>query len=156
MKKTIILLFFIALSGISHAQQPIDSLFLWVNFQEENIVIDIPAEYFTLRTVTPQLPQFVAVRKLNILVPPLPENEKLLQSFATYIGKSTPSNNHQRLDWLRVMALYIYFSQNDISQLPTEALTTLENWQTASETFVIRKEAEIVRRWVEMAQSKIN
>jgi hypothetical protein len=152
MKKTIILLFFIALSGISRAQQPIDSLYLWVNFQEENIVIDIPKDYFTLRTIVPQLPRFVAVRKLNILVPPLPAKEALLQSFRNYLTQSTsPADNYQRLDWLRVMALYMYFSQNDISQLPPEALTTLENWQTASETYVIRKEAEMVRRWVEMA-----
>ncbi|MBW6490205.1 MAG: hypothetical protein K0B15_03310 [Lentimicrobium sp.] len=152
MRKTIILLFFITLAGISHAQQPIDSLYLWVNFQEENIVIDIPAEYFTLRTVVPQLPSFVAVRKLSILVPPLPAKEALLQIFRNFLTQSAfQADNYQRLDWLRVMALYIYFSQNDISQLPPEALTTLENWQTASETFVIRKEAEIVRRWVEMA-----
>jgi len=152
MKKTIILLFFIALSGISRAQQPIDTLYLWVNFQEENIVIDIPKDYFTLRSIVPQLPRFVAVRKLNIMVPPLPAKEALLQSFRKYLTQSaSPADNYQRLDWLRVMALYMYFSQNDISQLPPEALTTLDNWQTASETFVIRKEAEMVRRWVEMA-----
>ncbi|KAF0204016.1 MAG: hypothetical protein FD170_705 [Bacteroidetes bacterium] len=152
MKKTIILLFFITLAGISRAQQPIDSLYLWVNFQEENIVIDIPKEYFTLRTVVPQLPRFVAVRKLNILVPPLPEKEKLLSSFGFFLTKNIePSDNYGRLDWLRVMALYIYFSQNDLSQLPPEVLTTLENWQTAPDTFVIRKEVELVRRWVEIA-----
>jgi hypothetical protein len=104
MKKIIILLFFIALSGISRAQQPIDSLYLWVNFQEENIVIDIPKDYFTLRTIVPQLPRFVAVRKLNILVPPLPAKEALLQSFRNYLTQSTsPADNYQRLDWLRVM-----------------------------------------------------
>ena len=152
MKKIIILLFFIALSGISRAQQPIDSLYLWVNFQEENIVIDIPKDYFTLRTIVPQLPQFVAMRKLNILVPPLPEKEKLLSSFGSFLTKTTDhADNYERLDWLRVMALYMYFSQNDISQLPPGVLTTLDNWQTASETFVIRKEAEMVRKWVEMA-----
>ncbi|MDY0102181.1 MAG: hypothetical protein RBS07_04535 [Lentimicrobium sp.] len=148
MKKTIILLFFIALSGISHAQQPIDSLFLWVNFQEENIVIDIPKDYFTLRTVVPQLPQFVVVRKLNIMVPPLPEKEKLLQSFATYFGKAAPSNNNQRLDWLRVMALYIYFSHNDLSQLPQEVLPTLENWHTAPETKGIQEEVGMVINYI--------
>jgi hypothetical protein len=157
MKKSILILFFFALFNASHAQQPIDSLFLWVNFQEENIVIDIPSEYFTLRTIVPQLPQFVAVRKLNILVPPLPAKDHLLKTFETYLTKSTyHADNFERLDCLRVMALYMYFSQNDISQLPPEALTTLDNWQMASETFVIRKEAEMVRRWVEMGQSKIN
>ena len=90
-------------------------------------------------------------------VPPLPEKEKLLSSFGSFLTKTTDhADNYERLDWLRVMALYMYFSQNDISQLPPEALSTLDNWQTASETFVIRKEAEMVRRWVEMAQSKIN
>ncbi|MDY0103983.1 MAG: hypothetical protein RBS07_13695 [Lentimicrobium sp.] len=149
MKKTIILLFFIALSGISHAQQPIDSLYLWVNFQEENIVIDIPSEYFTLRTIVPQLPRFVAVRKLNMLVPPLPGKEKLLQSFATYFGKAAPSNNNQRLDWLRVMALYIYFSHNDLSKLQPEVLTTLENWQTAPETKGIQPEVGMVMEYLQ-------
>lgn len=152
MKKTIILLFFITLAGISRAQQPIDSLYLWVNFQKETIVVDIPKDYFTLRTIVPQLPRFVAVRKLNILVPPLPAKENLLQTLEVQLTKNTnPADNYQRLDWLRVMALYIYFSQNDLSQLPPEVLTSLENWQTAPDTFVIRKEVELVRRWVEIA-----
>jgi len=157
MKKTIILLFFIAISGISRAQQPIDSLYLWVNFQKETIVIDIPKDYFTLRTVAPKLPRFVAVRKLNILVPPLPQNDLLLQTFHNYLTKTTePVDNYERLDWLRVMALYLYFSRNDLSKLAPEVLTTLENWQTAPSTNIIRKEVELVKRWEEMVQPNAN
>lgn len=151
MKKTILFLFLITLAGISRAQQPIDSLYLWVNFQKETIVIDIPKEYFTLRTVAPKLPGFVAVRKLNILVPPLPQNDLLLQSLHDYLTKTTePADNYERLDWLRVMALYLYFSRNDLSKLAPEVLETLENWQTSSETFVIRKEAEMVLMWIKI------
>jgi hypothetical protein len=151
MKKTIILLFFIALCGNSNAQQPIDSLYLWVNFQEESITIDIPDDYFNHRTTVPQLPRFVAVRKLNMLVPPLPAKVALLQTFENYLTKTTaPADNYKRLDWLRVMVLYMYFSQNDLSQMPLHVFTILENWQTAPETYIIRKEVEIVRRWVEM------
>jgi len=49
-----------------------------------------------------------------------------------------------------VIVLYLYFSQNDISQLPPEVPTTLENWQTTPETYIIRKEVILVRMWVEM------
>ena len=151
MKKAIILLFFIVLCGISRAQQPINSLYLCVNFQEEAIVIDIPYDYFNLRTIVPQLPRFVAIRKLNMLVPPLPKKEALLQTFSNYLEQSaTPTDNNQRLDWLRVIVLYMYFSQNDLSQLPPNVLTTWENWQTAPETYIIRKEVILVRMWVEM------
>jgi len=150
MKKTIILLFLIALFGISRAQQPIDSLYLWVNFQDETILVDIPDDYFNLRTLIPQLPSFVAVRKLNMLVPPLPKKEALLQTFSNYLVQSSaPTDNNQRLDWLRVMVLYIYFSQNDVTKLPTEVLVILENWQTAPETYIIRKEVEMVKKYVE-------
>ena len=98
---------------------------------------------------------FVALRKLNMLVPPLPPKADLLQTFENYLTKETaPADNYQRLDWLRVMVLYIYFSQNDLSQLPPEVLTTLENLETAPETFVIRKEVELVRKWVELALKK--
>ncbi|NTW24863.1 MAG: hypothetical protein HGA37_09200 [Lentimicrobium sp.] len=153
MKKTILLLFFIAMSSISHAQQPIDSLYLWVNFQEESITIDIPDSYFNHRTTIPRMPTFVAMRKLNIMVPPLPAKEALLQTFENYLTKTAaPVDNYQRLDWLRVMVLYLYFSQNDISQLPPEVLTTLENWQTAPETAIVRKEVELVEKWVELVQ----
>jgi hypothetical protein len=155
MKKTIILLLFIALCSISPAQQPIDSLYLWVNFQEESIAIDIPDDYFNHRTTVPQLPRFVAVRKLNMLVPPLPAKVALLQTFENYLTKeAAPADNFHRLDWLRVMVLYMYFSQNDLSQLPLHVLTTLENWQMASETYVIRKEAELVKKWVEIATQR--
>ena len=151
MKKVLILLFIIAGCGYSHAQQPIDSLYLWVNFQEESITIDIPDSYFNHRTIIPQLPRFVALRKLNMLVPPLPQKDLLLQSFGNYLTKTTaPADNYERLDWLRVMVLFIYFSQNDLSQLPPEVLETLENWQAAPETYVIRKEVEMVRKWAEM------
>jgi len=152
MKKTIILLFFIALSSISRAQQPIDSLYLWVNFQEESITIDIPDSYFNHRTIDPELPRFVALRKLNMLVPPLPQKDMLLQSFGNYLTKTTaPADNYERLDWLRVMVLYLYFSQNDLSQLPPEVLETLESWQTAPDVAELRNEVGMVRKWVEMA-----
>jgi hypothetical protein len=151
MKKTIILLLFIALCSISRAQQPIDSLYLWVNFQEESIAIDIPDSYFNHRTIIPQLPRFVAVRKLNIMVPPLPAKDALLQTFENYLTKeAAPTDNYQRLDWLRVVVLYMYFSQNNLSQLPVEVLETLENWQTAPETAIIRYEVKMVRMWVEI------
>jgi hypothetical protein len=153
MKKKFIFLFFILLFGISRAQQPIDSLYLWVNFQEESITIDIPDDYFNHRTIVPQLPRFVAVRKLNILVPPLPPKDALLQRFENYLSKeAAPADNYQRLDWLRVMVLYIYFNQNDLSQLPPEVLETLENWQTAPETAVIREEVELVKKWLAMPE----
>jgi hypothetical protein len=155
MKKTIILLFFFAMCGISYAQQPIDSLYLWVNFQEESITIDIPDDYFNHRTVVPQLPGFVVMRKLNMLVPPLPAKDNLLQTFENYLTKTTVSaDNYQRLDWMRIMVLYLYFSQNDLSQLAPEVLATLESWQTAPETTVIHKEAELVWKWVDMSSVK--
>ncbi|NTW26297.1 MAG: hypothetical protein HGA37_16475 [Lentimicrobium sp.] len=153
MKKAIILFLFNALLGSVSAQQPIDSLYLWVNFQEESITIDIPDSYFNHRTVVPQLPRFVAMRKLNIMVPPLPAKEALLQTFENYLTKTAaPVDNYQRLDWLRAMVLYIYFSQNDLSQLPPEVLSTLDNWQTATETAIIRKEAELVGKYFKFGE----
>jgi len=155
MKKAIILFLFSAILVTARAQQPIDSLYLWVNFQKEAITIDIPDSYFNHRTTIPRLPTFVAMRKLNIMVPPLPAKDLLLQTFENYLTKTTaPADNYQRLDWLRVMVLYMYFSQNDLSQLPSEVLKTLENWQTAPETAIIRKEAEFVKKWVEMMAKK--
>lgn len=152
MKKAIILFLFSSLLGTTRAQQPIDSLFLWVNFQEKSIVVDIPDCYFNHRTTVPRLPAFVALRKLNMLVPSLPEKAKLLQTFTEYLTKPiAPTDNYQRLDWLRVMVLYIYFSQDDLSQLSPEVLQTLENWQTATETTIIRKEAGLVQKYVNMA-----
>jgi hypothetical protein len=141
--------------GYSHAQQPIDSLYLWVNFQEESITIDIPDDYFNHRTTIPQLPRFVAVRKLNMLVPPLPAKVALLQTFENYLTKeAAPADNYKRLDWLRVMVLYMYFSQNDLSQMSPDVLETLKDWQSAPETAIIRKEAELVKRWVEIIAVK--
>ena len=153
MKRSIILIFLIALCSISRAQQPINSLYLWVNFQEESITIDIPDSYFNHRTTIPHMPTFVAMRKLNIMVPPLPAKEALLQIFENYLTKNTTNaDNAQRLDGLRVMVLYLYFSQNDLSQLQPEVLVTLGNWQAAPETLLIRKEIGLVQKWVEMAQ----
>lgn len=149
MKKTIILLFFIAISGISRAQQPIDSLYLWVNFQEENIVIDIPKDYFTLRTVVPKLPGFVAVRKLNILVPPLPQNDLLLQTFHNYLTKTTePADNYHRLDWLRVMALYLYFNQERDQVFLSETGKILEDWKQMPTAGPLRTEIGYIEQWL--------
>ena len=150
MKQILLLLFFISLCGTSRAQQPIDSLYLWVNFQEESITIDIPDSYFNHRTIIPQLPRFVALRKLNIMVPPLPAKDALLQTFNNYLTKTAFADNNQRLDWLRVMVLYVYFSQNDLSQLPPKVLETLEEWQTAPETATLRKEALMLKKWVDL------
>jgi len=149
MKKTIILLFLIAISGISRAQQPIDSLYLWVNFQKENIVIDIPKDYFTLRTIVPQLPRFVAVRKLNILVPPLPQKDLLLQTFHNYLTKSTdPADNYQRLDWLRVMALYLYFNQERDQVFLSETGKILEDWKQMPTAGPLITEIGYIEQWL--------
>lgn len=149
MKKTIMFLFLITLAGISRAQQPIDSLYLWVNFQEEIIIIDIPKDYFTLRTVVPQLPQFVAVRKLNILVPPLPEKEKLLHTLEVHLKKTTDlTDNYERLDWLRVMVLYIYFDQGTDQKFLSEMDQVLEIWKQMSNHHPIKSELLLVERWM--------
>ena len=149
MKKTIILLFFIAISGISRAQQPIDSLYLWVNFQEENIVLDIPKDYFTLRTIVPELPRFVAVRKLNILVPPLPQKDLLLQTFHNYLTKSAgPADNYQRLDWLRVMALYLYFNQERDQVFLSETGKILEDWKQMPTAGPLLTEIGYIEQWL--------
>ena len=149
MKKTIILLFFIAISGISRAQQPIDSLYLWVNFQEENIVLDIPKDYFTLRTVVSKLPGFVAVRKLNILVPPLPQKDLLLQTFHDYLTKSTePADNYERLDWLRVMALYLYFNHERDQVFLSEMGKILEDWKQLTTAGPLITEIGYIEQWL--------
>ncbi len=151
MKKTILFLFLITLAGISRAQQPIDSLYLWVNFQKETIVIDIPKDYFTLRTVVPKLPGFVAVRKLNILVPPLPQNDILLQSFHDYLTKTTePADNYERLDWLRVMALYLYFSRNDHQQFFPEITKVIEVWKQTPEAQPVKSEVLLIENWMKI------
>ncbi len=151
MKKTILFLFLITLAGISRAQQPIDSLYLWVNFQKETIVIDIPKDYFTLRTVVPKLPGFVAVRKLNILVPPLPQNDLLLQSFHDYLSKTTePADNYERLDWLRVMALYLYFSRNDQQQFLPEMTKVIEVWKQTPEAQPVKSEVLLIENWMKI------
>ena len=150
MKKHILILFTLLLNSSIFAQQPIDSLYIWVNFKGENIVMDIPSGYFNLRTEVPDIPNFVVIRHINILVPPLPEKGILLQTFRSYLTKiTTHADNSQRQDWLRVMALYLYFSHNNLSQLPPAVMLTLKSWEHSSETSEIDSQVDLLLKWTD-------
>ncbi|MBW6491338.1 MAG: hypothetical protein K0B15_09130, partial [Lentimicrobium sp.] len=84
-----------------------------------------------------------------ILVPPLPEKEKLLSSFGFFLTKNIePSDNYGRLDWLRVMALYLYFHQGTDQMFLSEMGKVIENWKQMSNHHPIKSELLLVERWM--------
>ena len=99
--------------------------------------------------MAPKLPRFVAVRKLNILVPPLPQNDLLLQTFHNYLTKTTePADNYHRLDWLRVMALYLYFNQERDQVFLSEMRKILEDWKQMPTAGPLRTEIGYIEQWL--------
>jgi hypothetical protein len=83
------------------------------------------------------------------MVPPLPAKDELLKTFETYLTKSTDhADNYERLDWLRVMALYLYFNQENDQKFLSEMGQVLENWKLMSNHHPIKSELLLVERWM--------
>ena len=117
----------------SYAQQPIDSLYIWVHFQDKAIVLDIPSSYFHLRTQVPTLPDYVSIRNMHMSVPDLPATKALLQALSDNLGQTDKvKTTTAQLDYLRTVVLYIYFSNNDVSHMPVQVKETLNKWQANS------------------------
>lgn len=150
MKKTLLILSFILAGITSYAQQPIDSLYIWVHFQDKAIVLDIPSSYFHLRTQVPTLPDYVRIRNMHMSVPDLPAKKALLQTLSEKLVQvDKVKTTTAQLDYLRTVVLYIYFSNNDVSNMPVQVKEVLNKWQTNSTSEEFNLAVEVVRQYVD-------
>lgn len=149
MKKTILFLFLILTATISYAQRPVDSLYIWVHFQDNAIVLDIPASYFHLRTQVPALPSYVNIRNMQISVPELPASEVLLQTLSEKLAQADKAKTATaQLDYLRTVVLYLYFSNNDLSHLPAQVNEILNKWQANPASAEIQSTFKLVKQYL--------
>ncbi len=150
MKKILLLISFILIAMFSRAQiQPSDSLYLWVDFSGDKIMIDIPDRYMHYRTLPTMLPSHVRVRTINTFVPNLPAKPVLVSMLQRELQQShSPQTREQQLKYLGKIVLLLFYTNSDFNQLPTEVLNTI-NQLTQQET--VKKEAALVEKWVVMA-----
>ncbi len=145
----ITLLIFILSANFTSAQtRPTDSLFVWVSFSEDKILIDIPESYMNYRTVLPAIPKHVRIRELNIFVPKLPAKETLLSNLKKeLLITGNPKTKDDQLKYLGKVVLLLFYSNNDLTSIPDESLKALKALSQESQ---VKKEAVLVKKWIDM------
>lgn len=151
--KVIALLVFIITINFATAQtRPSDSLYVWVNFTEDRILINIPESYMTYRNAPPALPKHVRINEVNRFVPQLPGKETLLYNLKSeLLSVKDPQTKGDQIKYLGKIVLMLFYSHNDLSSLPDESLKTMD---TLIQDSQVKKEAALVKKWVEMIKMK--
>ncbi len=153
MKRTLslLLLIFVAVSAKSQVR-PCDSLFVWVSFTEDKILIDIPESYINYRTVLPAIPKHVRIREVNVFVPEFPVKETLLLNLKKeLLNTDNPQTKDDQLKYLGKVVLLLFYSQNAPTSIPDESLKALNAMTMDSQ---VKNEAVMVNKWVQMAKSR--
>lgn len=153
MKRTLslLLLIFVAVSAKSQVR-PCDSLFVWVSFTEDKILIDIPESYINYRTVLPAIPKHVRIREVNVFVPEFPVKETLLLNLKKeLLNTDNPQTKDNQLKYLGKVVLLLFYSQNAPTSIPDESLKALNAMTMDSQ---VKNEAVMVNKWVQMAKSR--
>lgn len=148
MKRFLTLLVFIFVGLTAKSQiRPSDSLYLWVDFGEDLILISIPDQYINYRTQWPALPQHVRVNKTLMLVPDLPRKDKLLTMLTNELNSATLSNKDEQLKYLGKLVLLLFYGNNDLRYFTEKYQYELKKF---TENSLVKKEAALVRKWVQM------
>ncbi len=147
MKKITILISFVLFAVVAKAQiQPVDSLYIWVHFTDEKILLDFPDCYFNYRTEIPVLPPVAGFRKMAIAVPDLPNNETIRKMVLTELSKTNKlTTKANQLNFLGQISIMLYYSGNDRLWLTHEIQQQFEKLLTNS---LVTKEAKLVKRWI--------
>ncbi|MFA6951036.1 MAG: hypothetical protein WCQ70_10150 [Lentimicrobiaceae bacterium] len=142
----ILICFFLAVSAKSQIR-PSDSLYLWVDFKEDKILIHIPDQYINYRTQWPALPKYVRVNETLMLVPNLPEKPKLLSILTDELNASNPSSKDEQLKYLCKLVLLLLYSDNDLNYFAEKYQQELDRLTQKS---LVKSEVALVKKWVEM------
>ncbi len=153
MKRLIpIIIFLLVAISASSQIRPSDSLYLWIDFSEDKILIDIPDTYMHYRTLPTMLPNHVGVRTIHTLVPNLPGKPVLVAMLQSELQQSlSPQSREQQLKFLGKVVLLLFYTNNDLNALPAEVINTLKQL-TQKDT--VKKEAAMVEKWVVMASER--
>ncbi len=131
--------------------RPCDSLFVWVSFTEDKILIDIPESYITYRSLPTSLPKHVKLREVNIFVPELPDKSTLLSLLKSeLLADIEPNTKDNQLKYLGKLVLLLYYSNNDLSNFPDKILIQLNR---LTEIPQVNKEAVLVNKWVQIIKN---
>lgn len=149
MKKILALLLITFSCQMLNAQsRPIDSLYIWVKYSEEKIVLDIPESYMTLKSQPSKLPKHVSINQVPIFVPSLPKKDELIASLLRELkSNSNPVDSDNQLKYIGTVALLLYYSNNDSKLISDEINSTLNN---LSKNPSVTKEAQLVGKWIDM------
>ncbi len=148
----VLICFFLAVTAKSQVR-PCDSLFLWVTFSDDKILIDIPDRYITYRSLPTSLPKHVRLREVNIFVPELPDKGTLLSLLKSeLLADIEPNTKDSQLKYIGKLVLLFYYSNNDLSNIPDEIIMQLNR---LTETPQVRKEAALVNKWVQMVKTRL-
>ena len=126
-------------------QLPID-----VKFKQNNIVVTIPPPYNEPLYKPVAIPNFVVVLESTEIHEYRPAKKELLAQLEEELTRG-PLNEEKddEIEYLGKIALYLYFSDNNVKQLPQQARNLTTQWYHQKGS--LQKEAGLIKKYIEAA-----
>ena len=126
-------------------QLPID-----VKFKQNNIVFTIPPPYNEPLYKPVAIPNFVVVLESTEIHEYRPAKKELLAQLEEELTRG-PLNEEKddEIEYLGKIALYLYFSDNNVKQLPQLVRNLTSQWYHQKGS--LQKEAGLIKKYIEAA-----
>lgn len=149
MKKIYLIIALFTLAICLFAQQTGNTLPVKVDFKEGLIVIIIPPPYHTQNIRPMAVPGFVTSIRTMIQQQYTPPKEVMIELLQKQITNEPQiTDNEIKLKFAKEVALYIYLSNNNTTNLPDKARLAIRKWNSDADTYAIRNEIGLVNEYI--------
>ncbi|HLN53843.1 MAG TPA: hypothetical protein VK212_09050 [Lentimicrobium sp.] len=151
--RTITLVVIFILAGLkAMPQDNTTQIPIETEFKNGLIIFTLPSPYSSPEFRPMAIPRFVTTLRTLKVYPNTLSRVQLLEELQRRLSVTKEgSDNTEALDYLKNIALFIYLSNNNVTNLPSQARTNLNRWSKANISF--KEELKLVREYLRMADA---
>lgn len=149
--KTIFLMVILVVAGLkampqdNSGQLPIET-----QFTNGLIVFTLPSPYSSPSFRPMAIPRFVTTLRTMKVHPNTLSKDELIAELKKRLSVTIDeANQTESLDYLKNIALFIYISNNNTSNIPQQSRTALDEWNKSNVSF--KEELKLVAEYLKMA-----
>ena len=126
-----------------------------VKFKQNNIVVTIPPPYNEPLYKPVAIPNFIVVLESTEIHEYRPAKKELLAQLEEELTRG-PLNEEKddEIEYLGKIALYLYFSDNNVKRLPQQARNLTTQWYHQKGS--LQTEAGLIKKYIEAADSLVH
>lgn len=154
MRKITILVIFILTGLAALPQDNMVQIPIETEFKNGLIIFTLPSPYSSPEFRPMAIPRFVTTLRTLIVYPNTPSKDGLLIELQKRLSiPQEGTDKTEAIDYLKNIALYIYMSNNNVTNLPQKARTALNDWNKANISF--KEELKLVTEYLRMADGLV-